>query len=155
MTQSEYQTVSIKAARNLTHTDKTNPMLVALSPKYLLKLLPWKEVPGGTLRVNRTKLILKGTGLVTIEFGDGGMPVITPEAFRQIPLFYELQPELIEAMVSKLKLQHFERGAEIIVEGEDRDTLFILANGKAELVKLGPQGEELTLKIIGPGEYLG
>ncbi|MHA2253448.1 MAG: family 2B encapsulin nanocompartment shell protein [Candidatus Kariarchaeaceae archaeon] len=152
---SEYHTVSIDAARNLTHTTKTTTMLVVLSPKLLLKLLPWKEVPGGTLRINRTRLIFKGTGLVTIEFGDGGIPVVTPEAFRQIPIFHELNPALIKAMVGKLQIEHMPIDTEIIKEGEDRDKLFILASGKAEMVKMGVQNEELILKVIGQGEFFG
>ena len=149
------QTISIKAARNLTHTDKTNPMLVAMSPKLLLKLLPWREVPGGTLRINRTKLIFKGNGRVTIEFGDGGVPIVTPAAFRLIPAFYNLPAELATKFCSDLKMEQFDIGKTLVKEGEDRDKLFILADGSAELVKKGNRGEELRLKVIGSGDYFG
>ena len=149
------QTISIKAARNLTHTDKTNPMLVASSPKLLLKLLPWREVPGGTLRINRTKLIFKGNGRVTIEFGDGGVPIITPGAFRLIPVFYNLPVELATKFCADLKMEPFDIGQTLVQEGEDRDKMFILADGSAELVKTGNRGEELRLKTIGSGDYFG
>ena len=49
MSKEEKHSISIKAARQLTNTTKTTPQMVALSPKYLLKMLPWQEVPGGHL----------------------------------------------------------------------------------------------------------
>ncbi|MDE0771198.1 MAG: family 2B encapsulin nanocompartment shell protein [Salibacteraceae bacterium] len=149
------QTISIKAARNLTHTDKTGPMMVAGSPRLLLKLLPWREVPGGTLRVNRTKLVFKGSGRVTIEFGDGGVPVITPEAFRLIPMFYQLPMDIVSNISSMLKMEQYDMEAIMIKQGEDRDKLFILADGSAEFYSTGSRGEELRHKIIGPGNYFG
>ena len=149
------KTVSIKAARNLTTTEKTPPMMVAMSPKLLLKMLPWKDVPGGTLRVNRTKLIFKGNGRVTIEFGDGGIPIITPEALRMIPIFHKLPLKMIEKMTESLTMEQFDKDAIMIKEGEDRDKLFILADGSAEFYEIGAHGNELQLKIVGQGDYFG
>lgn len=151
----QQQTISIKAARNLTHTDLTRPMMVAQSPKLLLRMIPWRDVPGGTLRVNRTKLIFKGSGRVSIEFGDGGVPVVTPDAFRLIPMFYKLPLDLIEKMTKALKMEQYDIGSIMIKEGEDRDKLFILADGSAEFFTTGSHGNELQLKIVGSGDYFG
>ncbi|MCY3412139.1 MAG: cyclic nucleotide-binding domain-containing protein [Candidatus Heimdallarchaeota archaeon] len=155
MKEDSIETISIKAARNLTHTAKTRPMMVAQSPKLLTKLLSWKEVPGGTLRINRTKLIFKGTGLIPIEFGDGGVPVVTPDALKQVPLFYNLDGKIISKMVENLKIEQFAIDTELIAEGEDRDKMYILASGKAEMTKIGKHEEMLRLKVIGPGEFFG
>ncbi|MEQ9297796.1 MAG: family 2B encapsulin nanocompartment shell protein [Cyclobacteriaceae bacterium] len=149
------QTISIKAAKNLTYTDLTRPMMVAQSPKLLLRMIPWRDVPGGILRVNRTKLIFKGAGRVSIEFGDGGVPAVTPEAFRLIPMFYKLPMELIEQMTQNLKMEQYDIGSIMIKKGEDRDKLFILADGTAEFFDTGVHGEELQMKIIGSGDYFG
>jgi len=154
MKESDFQTVSIKAARKLTTTTKTGPMYITQSPKLLLKLLPWEDVPGGTFRVNRTKIIIRGRGRITIEFEDG-VPVLSPNGLREIPLFTELKPKLLSEMVSKFKIEHYERGTVVITEGEDGDKLFILATGNAELVKKGTYGEELRLRIIGSGDFVG
>jgi CRP-like cAMP-binding protein len=153
--QNKNKTVSIKAARNLTTTEKTPPMMVAMSPKLLLKMLPWKDVPGGTLRVNRTKLIFKGNGRVTIEFGDGGIPIVTPEALRMIPMFYNLPMEMIEKMSQILKMEQLDKDTVMIKSGEDRDKMFILADGSAEFFETGAHGNELQLKVVGPGDHFG
>ena len=47
------QSLSTQSARNLTSTTKTPPQMQASTPRWLLKLLPWVDVPGGTYRVNR------------------------------------------------------------------------------------------------------
>lgn len=47
------QSLSTQSARNLTSTTKTQPQMQGSTPRWLLKLLPWVEVPSGTFRVNR------------------------------------------------------------------------------------------------------
>jgi len=49
------QSVGVAAARRLSATTKTVPHMVAITPRWLLKLLPWVAVTAGTYRVNRTK----------------------------------------------------------------------------------------------------
>jgi hypothetical protein len=41
------------AARNLATTTKTPPLMQGISSRWLLKILPWVQVSGGTYRVNR------------------------------------------------------------------------------------------------------
>jgi CRP-like cAMP-binding protein len=154
MSNLEQYSVSIKAARQLTNTSKTSPQMLASSPKYLLKMLPWEEVPGGTYRINRTKLIFKSVGRIGIEF-EGGAFVIKPADFREVPLFSSLNEAMLEAMISSFKVETVERGIELCKEGEDKDKFYVIANGACELVKTGQYGEELVIKTIGPGDFFG
>ena len=155
MTAEEVQTISIKAARNLTNTSLTNPQYVAGTPKLLLSLLPWRDVPGGTLRINRTKLIFKGSGKITFEFGDGGLPSVSGESLRSISYLQNTSPEILELMANGTSVEQAELGSELIKEGEDRDKMYILANGSARLTTIGERGEELTIKTVGPGDFFG
>lgn len=43
------------AARNLSHTTKSVPMMEEITPKWFLKLLPWVSVEAGVYRVNKRK----------------------------------------------------------------------------------------------------
>jgi hypothetical protein len=53
------QSLSVKAARNFTTTTKTSAQISEVTPRFLLRLLPWVQVSGGTYRVNRRKMVLK------------------------------------------------------------------------------------------------
>ena len=151
----EKQTISIKAARNLTNTSLTNPQYVAGTPKMLLSLLPWRDVPGGTLRINRTKLIFKGSGKITFEYGDGGLPSVTGESLRSVSYLQNASPEVLNELANGMKIDTANLGTEVIKEGEDRDKMYILANGSARLTTVGERGEELTIRTVGPGDFFG
>ncbi len=47
------------AARRLSHTTKTRPMMEIISPRWFLELLPWVPVQAGIYRVNRVKQMLE------------------------------------------------------------------------------------------------
>ncbi len=53
------------AARNLTTTTKTVPQMQGISSRWLLKVLPWVQVSGGTYRVNRRLSYSVGEGQVS------------------------------------------------------------------------------------------
>ena len=44
-----------RAARQLANTTKTAPQMLAITPRWLVQLLPWTPVEAGTYRVNRVK----------------------------------------------------------------------------------------------------
>jgi hypothetical protein len=43
----------------------------SITPRWLLKLLPWVHVSSGTWRVNRTKIELQKPERIDIDFRDG------------------------------------------------------------------------------------
>ncbi|MFC4909311.1 hypothetical protein [Actinomadura gamaensis] len=47
--------LSTGAARRLATTTKTPPQAAAITPRWLLRILPWRDVPGGTYRLTRTE----------------------------------------------------------------------------------------------------
>ena len=50
------------AARNLATTTKSVPQMQGISPRWLLRMLPWVEVAGGAYRVNRRLSYAVGDG---------------------------------------------------------------------------------------------
>ena len=44
-----------RAARLLANTTKTAPQMLAITPRWLVHLLPWTPVESGTFRVNRVR----------------------------------------------------------------------------------------------------
>ena len=53
------------AARNLATTTKTTPQMQGITSRWLLRMLPWVQVAGGTYRVNRRLSYAVGRGRVS------------------------------------------------------------------------------------------
>ena len=77
------RSVTTVTARKLATTTKTAPQMGSITPRLLLKLLPWVQVSGGTFRVNRTKVELKKTERLNIEYLNG-VPSFTAKSLKQI-----------------------------------------------------------------------
>ena len=65
------QSLGTAAARNLATTTKSAPQMQEISSRWLLRMLPWVNVQGGTYRVNRRLSYAVGDGRVTfVKTGD-------------------------------------------------------------------------------------
>ncbi|HEX2034884.1 MAG TPA: Crp/Fnr family transcriptional regulator, partial [Chloroflexota bacterium] len=73
------------AARNLATTTKSVPQMESISPRWLLRLLPWVDVPGGAYRVNRRLTYAVGDGRVSFTSTGAEVRVVAPE-LRELPL---------------------------------------------------------------------
>src|SRR5579862_2238293 len=91
------RSVTTGVARNLAHTTKTSPKMMSITPRWLLKLLPWVEVEGGTYRVNRTKVELPRAERIGVEVIDGNAALST-ESLRSVPLFSRLPENVLARM---------------------------------------------------------
>ena len=80
------RSVTTATARRLATTTKTAPQMGSITPRLLLKLLPWVQVSGGTFRVNRTKVELRKNDRLPIQYVDG-VPSFTAKNLKAIPLF--------------------------------------------------------------------
>jgi hypothetical protein len=59
------QSLGTAAARNLATTTKSAPQMQEITSRWLLRMLPWVQVQGGTYRVNRRLSYSVGDGRVT------------------------------------------------------------------------------------------
>jgi CRP-like cAMP-binding protein len=148
------RSVTTKVARNLANTTKTPPQMMSITPRWLLKLLPWVHVSSGTYRVNRTKIELQKPDRIGIEFHEGS-PSFKPDALKSIPLFASFSEEMITGLSKKFVLEESELGNTLILEGEERHKLFIIAHGQVEILSKGLHGEELRIALLSEGEFFG
>ena len=65
------RSVTTSVARNLATTTKTSPKMMSITPRWLLSMLPWVHVHGGTYRVNRTKVELSKAERIEFDSRDG------------------------------------------------------------------------------------
>ncbi|MBP7280995.1 MAG: cyclic nucleotide-binding domain-containing protein [Leptospiraceae bacterium] len=148
------RSVTTSVARNLANTTKTPPQMMSITPRWLLSLLPWVHVEGGTYRVNRTKVELKKAERVELNFKDGNVS-FNPQALRSVPLFSRFQDEIINRMAFRFKTEEVTLGNKLVVEGVDKNKFFIIAQGQVEVLSKGVHGSDLRIALLTEGEYFG
>ena len=148
------RSVTTATARNLANTTKTSPKMMSITPRWLLSLLPWVQVDGGTYRVNRTKVELTKAERIGVDF-DGTEVSFPHEALRSVPLFSRLPEAVLSRMTARFKTENVSLGNKLVVEGEDRGTFFILAQGQVEVLSKGVHGSNLRIALLTEGEFFG
>ncbi|QVL32659.1 cyclic nucleotide-binding domain-containing protein [Telmatocola sphagniphila] len=148
------RSVTTAVARNLANTTKTSPKMTSITPRWLLSLLPWVQVDGGTYRVNRTKVELSKAARIGVDVS-GGVASFAPESLRGVPLFSGLPDGVVSRMASRFKTEEVSLGNKLIVEGEDRSKFFIIAQGQVEVLSKGIHGSDLRIALLSDGEYFG
>ena len=148
------RSVTTSVARNLASTTKTSPKMMSITPRFLLRLLPWVQVDGGTYRVNRTKVELTKAERIEVEVS-GTTASFAPETLRSVPLFSKLPDAILGRMASRFKTEAVSLGNKLIVEGEDRNKFFIIAQGQVEVLSKGAHGSDLRIALLTEGEFFG
>src|SRR5580693_7424043 len=74
------------AARNLATTTKTVPQMQGITSRWLLRMLPWIQVNGGTYRVNRRLTHAIGSGRVSFSVAGDEIAVVPPTLREIRPL---------------------------------------------------------------------
>ncbi|MDR2474685.1 MAG: cyclic nucleotide-binding domain-containing protein [Bacteroidales bacterium] len=155
MAQNDLQrSITTATAKKLATTTKTPPQMGSITPRLLLKLLPWVQVDSGTYRVNRTKVELKKAERIEIDFFNG-IPSFREESFRHVPLFAHIDHNVVNRLAKKFRIENIDLGNNLISEGYDTQKFFIVAQGQVEISSKGTHGEDLRIAILSEGEYFG
>ncbi len=67
-----------------------------------------------------------------------------------LPLFVDVDPEHVEAMLRVAFLQRFPAHVELVREGEPADFLHVVVNGQVEVYS-AYRDRETTVAVLGPG----
>jgi len=147
-------TLGVRAARTLSNPTLTAPQMLAVSPRWLLKLVPWIGVEGGVYQVNRRRIVLRQSERITATM-DGDNVRIEPKALRAIALLRAADDRLITAIAETLVTEHHDSNATIYSEGDVGGKLYVIVRGKVEISTTDAHGEKLRLAIYGPGDFFG
>lgn len=74
---------------------------------------------------------------------------------EELPMMMFLPDELKRLVMDCFVPARFSFGGEIVREGEETDAVYVLAEGRARMVKRGVNGEEIPLAVLKPGETFG
>jgi CRP-like cAMP-binding protein len=143
------------AARQLATTTKSVPQMQSISPRWLLRMLPWVEAKGATYRVNRRLTYAVGAGRVAFT-STGDAVRIIPETLTELPLYRGFEDtDVLRAIADRLVQREFSAGDTIVAAGDPSEAGFLIAYGRAEMVGVGKYGDETRLGNLAEGEYFG
>ncbi|MFD4658427.1 family 2B encapsulin nanocompartment shell protein [Kitasatospora sp. NPDC058444] len=151
----QQQSLSTAGARNLATTTKSAPQMQGISPRWLLRRLPWVQVSGGTYRVNRRLRHSVGRGRVS--FVKTGAEVrIVPPTLAEVPVLRGFQDEaVLEELASRFVQRDFAAGDILVQAGAPITEVFLIAHGKLDRLGTGKYGEETVVGTLADGDHLG
>lgn len=142
-------------ARQLTTTQKTRPMMEAISSRHLLKVLPWIDVKGGFYRVNRRQILEIVPRLVSF-FDNNGKPILFGPSLSQIPSFRNIRDEaLLSAIAAEGVEQDFKNNDKIVDDGETPKHIYIIVKGKVSFYAAADFNYKHAMGTLGAGQYFG
>ncbi|MFE6132476.1 family 2B encapsulin nanocompartment shell protein, partial [Streptomyces sp. NPDC056437] len=149
------QSLGTAAARNLATTTKSVPQMQEITSRWLLRMLPWVQVQGGTYRVNRRLSYSVGDGRVTfVQTGD--RVSVIPAELGELPALREYGEESVLAeLANRCEQREFAAGEVVAPAGSAADRVYLLAHGRVEQIGTGPYGDEAVLGVLADGAYFG
>ncbi|MFE3650175.1 family 2B encapsulin nanocompartment shell protein [Streptomyces sp. NPDC059152] len=145
-------TLGPDAARQLATTTKTAPQMRGITPRYLLRALPWVDVESGVFRVNRRRTYVLGDDRLA-TYQDGDTHRVIPGDLRELPYLREADDALLTELAGAFASVSFDAGQVLAEGGAVSDRLLVIAQGRAEKRARGRYGEDALLEVIGDGQF--
>ncbi|GAA1115731.1 family 2B encapsulin nanocompartment shell protein [Kribbella jejuensis] len=147
--------LSTAAARQLATTTKSVPQMQGVTPRWLLRRLPWVETTGATYRVNRRTTFAVGDGRLSFTITGSDVQVIPAELTELPPLHGFDDPDVLQALAGRFRREDVEPGQVITEFGSRVDEVVLIAHGRATKSGVGPYGAGTDLGTLADGDYLG
>jgi CRP-like cAMP-binding protein len=77
------------------------------------------------------------------------------DALRRVPLFAGLTEEDLAGLATALRRRRYPRGATICLAGEPGERLYLVERGRVRIGLTAPDGREVVLNMLGPGDTFG
>ncbi len=147
--------LSTEAARALSTTTKSVPQMQEITPRWLLRMLPWVQVAGGSYRVNRRLTYRVGDGLVSFVSTGSRVRVVPPE-LRELPVLRDFSDDdVLHALADQFEQREYQPGEVIVTAGQPVDQVFLLAHGKVHKLGRGRYGDDTVLDVLADGSHFG
>ncbi len=149
------QSLGTAAARTLATTTKSAPQMRGITPRWLLRTLPWVEATGGTYRVNRRLTYTIGDGRVTCT-NTGSTVRVIPDTLRELPVLDGLDDsDALAALADRFTQRDFAAGDLLVERGQPVDQVLLLAHGKVSKIVPGKYGDPTVRAVLADGDHVG
>ncbi|MFJ9587533.1 family 2B encapsulin nanocompartment shell protein [Streptomyces acidicola] len=152
----QFTSLSTQAARQLATTTKSEPQMQAITSRWLLKMLPWVDVKGGTYRVNRRLQLSVGRGRVQFDHNGADDIKVIPETLTELPALrgYSDTAALRE-IASKFRVREVRAGQVLVDAGQPVTEAYLVVHGRLTRYTTGKYGEEEVIGVITDGDGMG
>ena len=149
-------TLPTAGARTLATTTKTVPQMRGISPRWLLRMLPWVATEAGVYQVNQRLVYQLGDGKLEFQEYSPGNFLVVPTSLAEIPLLRGLDgAEVLGEVAPQFEQLVVEPGQVIAELGADMNQLVLLVRGRVNKIGLGDEGQFVSVRTCGEGDYFG
>ncbi|MEV5357406.1 family 2B encapsulin nanocompartment shell protein [Streptomyces sp. NPDC052693] len=151
----QQQSLSTAAARNLASTTKSVPQMQEITSRWLLRMLPWVEAAGGAYRVNRRLRHTVGDG--RIEFLQEGATVrVIPRELGELAVLRGFEDvDVLTALADRCTQHDFAAGEVLAERGSPADRILLIAHGRISQTSEGEYGQETAIAVLADGAHIG
>jgi hypothetical protein len=148
--------LSTQAARQLTTTTKSEPQMQAISSRWLLKMLPWVDVKGGTYRVNRRLQLRVGRGRVQFEQNGADDIKVIPQTLTELPVLRGYSDmDVLKEVATRFRVREVRAGQILVGAGQPVTEAYLVVHGRFNRFTEGKYGEEEILGVVTDGDQIG
>jgi hypothetical protein len=138
-----FTSLSTQAARQLATTTKSEPQMQAITSRWLLKMLPWVDVKGGTYRVNRRLQLRVGRGRVQFEQNGADDIKVIPETLTELPALRGYSDTAaLKEISSRFRVREVRAGQILFDAGQPVTEAYLVVHGRFTRYTIGKYGEE-------------
>lgn len=84
-----------------------------------------------------------------------GAMTTTEELLLRVPFLAALEPSDRSQLAAAARPRSFRKGEVIFYRDDPGESLFLIAGGSVRIYLPSPQGTDLTLAVLGPGDFFG
>ena len=83
------------------------------------------------------------------------MPQIDRSLVSNLPLFAGLEPDPLDALLREAQSIRYPKGAAVFQQDAEAQSFFVLLHGHLRVFKLTPDGQQVVVRYVAPGEVFG
>jgi CRP/FNR family cyclic AMP-dependent transcriptional regulator len=77
------------------------------------------------------------------------------EMLRRVPIFFGLDDGQLEHLTYALVKKAYPKGRVVVTEGQAAESMFMIIAGRVKVQVTDPDGKQVILAVLGPGEFFG
>ena len=78
-----------------------------------------------------------------------------PSFFRKFPLFADLDDRELAAIAAVAKPRRYAKDDVVFYADESGDVICLIREGQVKVTMISPEGKEIILSLLGPGDFFG
>ncbi|BBA96247.1 putative Crp/Fnr family transcriptional regulator [Actinacidiphila reveromycinica] len=148
--------LSTRAARQLATTTKSEPQMQGISSRWLIRMLPWLDIKGGTYRVNRRLHLRVGRGRVAFEHNGADDIRVVPETLTELPPLHGYSDTgVLAELASRFRPREVRPGEVLCEAGQPITDTYLVVHGRLTRYAEGLYGEEGVVGVLTDGDQVG